>query len=112
MLLSKVAIGSRAFSNGDASREKSGIETEQRPGLQGVGEKIKKGAAFGRAANSVSFCAPNKIFASSQWEQLCESFAAGEEKKMVGATGFEPATASSQSWCSTKLSYAPDLYDL
>ena len=26
---------------------------------------------------------------------------------MVGATGFEPATASSQSWCSTKLSYAP-----
>jgi hypothetical protein len=29
------------------------------------------------------------------------------KKQMVGATGFEPATASSQSWCSTKLSYAP-----
>ena len=26
---------------------------------------------------------------------------------MVGATGFEPATSSSQSWRSTKLSYAP-----
>ena len=29
------------------------------------------------------------------------------EKKMVGATGFEPATSSSQNWHSTKLSYAP-----
>ena len=27
--------------------------------------------------------------------------------KMVGATGFEPATSSSQNWHSTKLSYAP-----
>ena len=26
---------------------------------------------------------------------------------MVGATGFEPATSSSQNWHSTKLSYAP-----
>ena len=29
--------------------------------------------------------------------------------KMVGATGFEPATSCSQSKCSTKLSYAPFL---
>ena len=26
---------------------------------------------------------------------------------LVGATGFEPATSSSQNWRSTKLSYAP-----
>ena len=26
----------------------------------------------------------------------------------IGAVGFEPTTASSQSWYSTKLSYAPD----
>ena len=31
----------------------------------------------------------------------------GERGKMVGATGFEPATSSSQNWHSTKLSYAP-----
>ena len=30
-----------------------------------------------------------------------------ENKKMVGATGFEPATSCSQSKCSTRLSYAP-----
>ncbi len=45
MLLSKAAIGSRAFSNGDASRGKSGIEIKQSPDLQGVGQKIKKWAA-------------------------------------------------------------------
>jgi hypothetical protein len=67
MLLSKVAIGSRAFSNGDAIREKSGHELKQKPDLQGVGEKIKKYAPFGSTVNSVSFCAPNKIFASSEW---------------------------------------------
>jgi hypothetical protein len=65
MLLCKVVIGSRAFSNGDASREKTGIEIKQTPGLQGVGAKIKKCAAFGRVANSVSFCARNKIIAST-----------------------------------------------
>src|SRR5579859_3237997 len=65
MLVSKVAIGSRAFSNGNASREKSGIEIKQTPGLQGVGAKIKNCAPFGMAANPVSFCAQNKIFASS-----------------------------------------------
>lgn len=32
--------------------------------------------------------------------RYCEGFA-------VGATGFEPATSSSQSWRSTRLSYAP-----
>jgi len=64
MLPSKAAIGSRAFSNGDASREKSGIEIKQTPGLQGVGKKIKKYAALGTAANSVSFCARNKIIAT------------------------------------------------
>ena len=64
MLLSKVAIGSRAFSNGDARRKRTGIEIKQAPDLQGVGEKIKKGAASGMAVNSVSFCARNKIIAS------------------------------------------------
>ena len=29
------------------------------------------------------------------------------KKKMVGATGFEPATSWSQTKCSTRLSYAP-----
>ncbi len=67
MLLSKAVIGSRAFSNGDASREKSGIEIKQTPGLQGVGKKIKKYAVFYTAANSVSFCAWNIIFASFEW---------------------------------------------
>ena len=28
--------------------------------------------------------------------------------RTIGAVGFEPTTASSQSWYSTKLSYAPD----
>ena len=32
-----------------------------------------------------------------------------ETKKLVGATGFEPATSSSQSWRSTRLSHAPSL---
>src|SRR5260221_12496049 len=32
---------------------------------------------------------------------------AGAEVKMVGATGFEPATSWSQTKCSTRLSYAP-----
>ncbi len=27
--------------------------------------------------------------------------------KLVGAEGFEPPTASSQSWCATRLRYAP-----
>ena len=65
MLLCKAVIGSRAFSNGDASREKSGMEIKQTPDLQGVGKKIKKYTAFCTAANSVSFCARNKIFASA-----------------------------------------------
>ena len=33
-------------------------------------------------------------------------------RKMVGATGFEPATPCSQSRCSTKLSYAPNCQDV
>jgi hypothetical protein len=65
MLPSKAAIGSRAFSNGNASREKSGIEIKQTPGLQRVGWKIKKYAPFSMAVNPVSFCARNKIFASN-----------------------------------------------
>lgn len=32
------------------------------------------------------------------------------DMKMVGETGFEPATSSSQSWHSTKLSYSPTMF--
>jgi hypothetical protein len=42
MLLTKAAIGSRAFSNGNASRKKSGSEIKQTLILQGVVHKIKK----------------------------------------------------------------------
>jgi len=42
MLLTKVTIGSRAFSNDNASRKKSGTEMKQTLVLQRVGEKIKK----------------------------------------------------------------------
>jgi hypothetical protein len=58
-------IGSRAFSNGNASRKKSGTEIKQTPFLQGVLDEIKNHAAFGRKLNSVSFCARNKIIASA-----------------------------------------------
>ena len=38
----------------------------------------------------------------AQWLNLPEM-----KEKMVGATGFEPATSSSQNWRATKLRHAP-----
>ena len=53
-----------------------------------------------------------KTFKLSNSVSVRRNSAVGEQsevlrKEMVGATGFEPATTSSQSWRSTKLSYAP-----
>jgi hypothetical protein len=42
MLLTKAAIGSRAFSNGNASRKKSVTELRQTLILQGLVEEFKK----------------------------------------------------------------------
>ena len=51
---------------------------------------------------------PCRVMAATFWSSRRAAVGpAPAKKKMVGATGFEPATASSQSWCSTKLSYAP-----
>jgi hypothetical protein len=53
MLLTKAAIGSRAFSNDNASRKKSAGELKQTLILQGVEAKFKKS---GRTRQSREFC--------------------------------------------------------
>jgi hypothetical protein len=66
MLLSKAVIGSRAFSNGNASRKRNVDDFKQTPILQGVVEEIKNYAAISLPMNPVSFCARNKIIASAE----------------------------------------------
>ena len=66
MLLTKAAIGSRAFSNGNASRKKFAGGLKQTLIIQGFGRIKKNDPVCGEAANSVSFCAWNKIIASAK----------------------------------------------
>jgi len=56
-------IGSRALSNGDASRKKSKTKIRQALNLQGVAAESQNYTKFPEAIIPVSFCAGNKIFA-------------------------------------------------
>ena len=43
------------------------------------------------------------------WGRSGMTLRKGLDEKMVGTTGFEPATSCSQSKCSTRLSYVPTI---
>ena len=107
-------IGTRAPLAAVMPREKFPESGHANPWIdKGLLKKIKNSARRTRRAHSVFFCPRDKIFASAAAgdKSSARQGKSGDEKwKMVGATGFEPATASSQSWCSTKLSYAPSSF--
>src|SRR5437762_3422453 len=80
-----------------------------------VGRIVASGSSSARVRNGARKTAPatsprspeRRKFIRFRWEMACHLKLASRKRKMVGATGFEPATSWSQTRRSTRLSYTP-----